>query len=96
MKSSVVALTLACLSLGSSSWGAELSDHVSCTSGKVERKIEVKRAVEGKATPCEVHYVKDADDKVIASFKNEDKCGEKVEALAKKLSDSGFKCENVK
>ncbi len=96
MNKNLLLLMLGCLSLSSAGWAGELSDHVSCTSGKVERKIEIKRLVEGKATPCEVHYIKESDDKVIASFKNEDKCGEKVESLAKKLSDSGFKCENAK
>ncbi|WP_417345109.1 hypothetical protein [Ferrimonas sp.] len=73
--------------------GVEQGDEYICRNGEMERRIQVIYP-QGAPLPCEVHYVKGSDSKVLWRAQNEaGYCEAKAQEFAAKQKTLYFPCE---
>jgi hypothetical protein len=73
---------------------ADVASEFLCKQGKSERKVSLVYPEAGKKSPCEVHYLKGTDDKIIFSAKNEAGfCEKHDDDFVAKLKGMAYSCE---
>lgn len=74
---------------------ASAQDLVTCTSGQLQRTVEVVYETPGKRVPCDVRYVKSSGEarSLWRAEHEEGYCERQAVSLIQKLSNAGWSCQ---